>query len=358
MPMAILIAMYGRKEGPKAAQKFFLFTFIPSAPLLVAILWLYAKTGSFDFVVLQTLIAHGAFPASALFWIALAFLFAFAVKVPVFPLHGWLSDTFSEAPVAMAMVVAGKLGLYSMLRFHIGLFPAQARAAAPYLIALGVIGILYGACLALVQRDFWKLIAFAAVSHLGLIVVGIYGFTFAGSSGAVFQILSHEVVDAALFVLLGALYDRYATSQINQYGGLAAKAPHLATLFVVTTLAMVGLPILSGFVGEFLILSSTFAGVSRGWAVAAALGVILGATYMLWLVQRIFYGTPSDVVTRRAAPDLGMNELTAVWPIAVITVVMGVAPTIFLKAIELGAPPKPHPIVQMHVNLVAHGGQQ
>ena len=166
VPMAILIAMYGRKEGPRAALKFFLFTFIPSAPLLVAILWLYAKTHTFNFADLQYQTASGVLPASALFWVALAFLFAFAVKVPVFPLHGWLADTYNEAPVALAMVVAGKLGLYSMFRFHVGLFPAQARAIAPLLIALAVIGILYGACLALVQRDFWRLIAFAALSHL------------------------------------------------------------------------------------------------------------------------------------------------------------------------------------------------
>jgi formate hydrogenlyase subunit 3/multisubunit Na+/H+ antiporter MnhD subunit len=198
VPMAILIAMYGRKDGPKAALKFFLFTFIPSAPLLVAILWLYARPAPSTSRAANP-DRQRPFPAGALFWVALAFLFAFAVKVPVFPLHGWLSDTFSEAPVALAMVVAGKLGLYSMLRFHIGLFPVQARAAAPYLIALAVIGILYGACLALVQRDFWKLIAFAAVSHLSLIVLGIYGFTFIGSTGAVYQILSHGVVDGALF---------------------------------------------------------------------------------------------------------------------------------------------------------------
>jgi NADH-quinone oxidoreductase subunit M len=138
--MAILIAMYGRKDGPKAATKFFLFTFIPSAPLLVAILWLYAKTGTFDFAQLQMYVASGALPVAPLFWVALAFLFAFAVKVPIFPLHGWLADTFNEAPVAMAMVVAGKLGLYSMLRFHVGLFPAQARQIAPFVIALAVIG--------------------------------------------------------------------------------------------------------------------------------------------------------------------------------------------------------------------------
>jgi len=335
-PMAILIAMYGRKDGPKAALKFFLFTFIPSAPLLVAILWFYAKTGSFQFGELQTLIAYGQFPAGAMFWAAFAFLFAFAVKVPVFPLHGWLADTFSEAPVALAMVVAGKLGLYSMLRFHIGLFPVQARAAAPYMIALAVIGVLYGACLALVQRDFWKLLAYAAVSHLGMIVLGIYGFTFIGSSGAVFQILSHEVVDAALFVLLGALYDRYATSQINAYGGMAARLPSTATLFVLTTLAMIGLPILSGFVGEFLILSSTFGGVSRGWAIAATLGVILSAAYMLWLVQRLFYGPQSEMIASRHAGDLQFRELAVLCPIAVLTLVMGVAPSIWLNAIELG----------------------
>lgn len=155
VPMAILIAMYGRKDGPKAALRFFLFTFIPSAPLLVAIIWLYARTGTFNFVDLQYNIASGIIPAGALFWLALAFLFAFAVKVPVFPLHGWLADTFQEAPVAMAMVVAGKMGLYSMLRFHVGLFPAQSRNIAPLMIALAVIGILYGACLALVQRDFF-----------------------------------------------------------------------------------------------------------------------------------------------------------------------------------------------------------
>jgi NADH-quinone oxidoreductase subunit M len=339
VPMAILIAMYGRKDGPKAAMKFFLFTFIPSAPLLVAILWLYAQTGSFDFAYLQILIAQGTMPAGALFWAAFAFLFAFAVKVPVFPLHGWLADTFSEAPVAMAMVVAGKLGLYSMLRFHVGLFPVQARALAPWLIALAVVGILYGACLALVQRDFWRLLAFAAFSHLSLITLGIYGFTFTGWNGAVFQILSHEVVDAALFVMLGALYDDYATSQINLYGGLAGKLPRTATLFVITSLAMIGLPMLSGFVGEFLILSSTFSRVSRGWAVAAALGVILGAAYMLWLVQRLFYGPESEMATSRPANDLHFRELAVLWPLAALMLVMGLAPSIWTNVIGTGVNP-------------------
>jgi NADH-quinone oxidoreductase subunit M len=339
VPMAILIAMYGRKDGPRAAIKFFLFTFIPSAPLLVAILYLYARTGTFNFVDLRTDVAVGAIPAGALFWVALAFLFAFAVKVPVFPLHGWLADTFGEAPIAMAMVVAGKLGIYSMLRFHVGLFPAQAKNIAPLLIAFAVIGILYGACLALVQRDFWRFLAFAALSHLSLITLGVYGFTFTGWTGASFQILNNELIDAALFVLFGALESRYATSQIAAYGGLAARLPRLATLFVIVSLAMVGLPLMNGFVGEFLILSSTFAGVSHGWAVVATLGVILSAAYMLWLVQRVFYGPESKLSAASLAPDLRVAEQSVLWPLAVLMLVMGVAPNLWFRQIQSAQKP-------------------
>ncbi|HTB96702.1 MAG TPA: NADH-quinone oxidoreductase subunit M [Terracidiphilus sp.] len=334
VPMAILIAMYGRKEGAKAATKFFLFTFIPSAPLLVAILWLYARTQTFNFVDLQAMIASGALPVGPLYWVAFAFLFAFAVKVPLFPLHGWLADTFSEAPVAMAMVVAGKLGLYSMIRFHVGLFPAQARQVAPLLIALAVIGILYGACLALVQRDFWRLLAFAAMGHLSLIVLGIYGFTAAGSGGAIYQILNNEMIDAALFVLLGALEVRYFTSQIAAYGGLAARLPQTVTLFVISSLAMIGLPLLNGFVGEFLILSSAFGAGHRGWAIGATLGVILSAAYMLWLIQRIFYGPTNDLTGGTSVPDLHLGEQLLLWPFAVLMLVMGVAPMLWINTIQ------------------------
>jgi NADH-quinone oxidoreductase subunit M len=346
VPMAILIAMYGRKEGPRAALKFFLFTFIPSAPLLVAIIWLYAKTHTFNFVDLQYQTASGVLPAGALFWVALAFLFAFAVKVPVFPLHGWLADTYSEAPVALAMVVAGKLGLYSMIRFHVGLFPAQSRAIAPLLIALAVIGILYGACLALVQKDFWRLMAFAALSHLSLIVLAIYGLTFLGWAGGVYQILSHGVVDAALFLLLGALEVRFASTLINSYGGLAAKLPRAATYFVIASLAMIGLPMLSGFVGEFIILSSTFAGVSRPWAIAATVGVILSAAYMLSLVQRIFYGPENPLTPSKPYTDLRFSELAILTPLVVLMLVMGLAPSIWLNTIRTGV--HPPPIVELH----------
>ena len=334
VPMAILIAMYGRKDGPKAAVKFFLFTFIPSAPLLVAILWLYTRTGSFNFTELQMYVASGALPAGALFWVALAFLFAFAVKVPIFPLHGWLADTFSEAPVALAMVVAGKLGLYSMLRFHVGLFPVQTRAIAPLLIALTVIGILYGACMALVQRDFWRLVAFATVSHFSLTTLGIYGLTLTGRDGAIYQTLNQGVIEGALFVLLGVLETRYASSDIASYGGVASKLPRTATFFVITALAMVGLPMLNGFVGEFLILSSTFTGVSRGWAIAATVSVILGAAYMLSLVQRLFYGPESAMTTTKPAVDLNFGEVAVLAPLAVLMLVMGLAPSLWMPAIE------------------------
>jgi NADH-quinone oxidoreductase subunit M len=353
VPMAILIAMYGRKEGSKAALKFFLFTFIPSAPLLVAILWLYSRTHTFNFSELQYQTASGVLPAGALFWVGLAFLFAFAVKVPVFPLHGWLADTYNEAPVALAMVVAGKLGLYSMLRFHVGLFPVQARAMAPLLIVLAVIGVLYGACLALVQSDYWRLMAFAALSHLSLIVLAIYGLTLTGWSGAVYQILSHGVVDGALFLILGALEIRYATSTIASYGGLAAKLPRTATFFVIATLAMIGLPMLSGFIGEFVILSNTFGAVNRTAAVLAALGVILGAVYMLSLVQRIFYGPESPLVSSKPANDLRFGELAILAPLVVLMLVMGLVPSLWLNTIQTGVHPPPprqalatqHPVI-------------
>lgn len=341
VPMAVLIAMYGRKDGPKAATKFFLFTFIPSAPLLVGILWLYAKTGTFDFSQLQSLVGSGALPAGALFWVALAFLVAFAVKVPVFPLHGWLADSFSEAPVALAMVIAGKLGLYSLLRFHVGLFPAQAKLVAPVLIILTVIGVLYGACLALVQRDFWKLIAFATVSHFSLITLGIYGLTSTGRDGAIYQTVAEGVIEGALFVLLGVLDTRYSTSQIASYGGVAARLPRTASFFVITILAMAGLPLLNGFVGEFLILSSTFTGVSRSWAILAAITVILGAAYILWLVQRVFYGPESPMAATQPASDLHISEWVAVAPLAVLMLVMGVAPNIWLRDFQQ-APGPPH----------------
>jgi NADH-quinone oxidoreductase subunit M len=335
VPMAILISMFGRDRGTEAAIKFFLYTFLPSALLLVAILWLYAKTGTFDFVRLQSILAQNTsnFPPQALFWASLAFLVAFAVKVPVFPLHGWLSDTFSEAPTAMAMVVAGKLGLYSILRFNLGLFPAQARQVAPWMVALAVIGILYGALVALVQKDMKRLVAYSTLSNLSFCILGIFCFAVSGVDGAVFLILSEGISVGALFLLLGFMYERYQTYEIASYGGLAKRMPRLATLFVITSLSLLGLPLLNDFVGEFLILSGSFPG-HVAWVSAATAGLILSAAYILWLVQRVFYGNQSSMVTELTTPDMDFRESIAVWPMAVLMLWMGVATPLWMRAID------------------------
>jgi NADH-quinone oxidoreductase subunit M len=335
VPMAIAIAMFGRDRGQQAAWKFFVYTFLPSALFLVAILWLYARVGSFDYVVLRDQLASGSLGASpqALSWVALAFLVAFAVKVPVFPLHGWLGDVISEAPTGMAMVVAGKLGLYSILRFNLGLFPAQAKQFAPWMIGLAVIGILYGALLALVQKDLKRLAAYSTISGLSFCTLGIFCFAIAGIDGSIFQILSHEISGSALLVLLGVLYERFGTYDIASYGGLASKMPRYATLFVITSLSLIGLPILNGFVGEFLILSSSFAN-HAAWASAATIGVILSAAYMLWMVQRVLYGPTSSLVAGKESPDLLFREAFALWPVAVLMLTMGVASPFWIRLID------------------------
>ena len=335
VPMAILIAMFGRDRGTDAAIKFFLYTFLPSALLLVGIVWLYAKTNTFDFVHLQTMLAQNnpGLAPQALFWVSLAFLVAFAVKVPVFPLHGWLGDVYSEAPTAMAMVVAGKLGLYSILRFNLGLFPAQARRQAPWMIALAVIGILYGALVALVQKDMKRLAAFATISSLSFCILGIFCFAITGVDGAVYQTLNEGISGGALLLLLGFLYERYSSYEIASYGGLAKRTPWLATLFVITSLSFIGLPLLNGFVGEFLVLSGAFAG-HAGWVSAATAGVILSAAYMLWMIQRVFYGAESRMVNELPVTDFVAREHLALWPMAVVMLIMGVASPIFLRAID------------------------
>ncbi|HYK37332.1 NADH-quinone oxidoreductase subunit M [Alloacidobacterium sp.] len=335
VPMAILIAMFGRNRGPQAAIKFFLFTFIPSALLLVGLLWLYAKTGTFDFVETQQYLSQNSLllAPQALWWVSLAFLAAFAVKVPVFPLHGWLSDVFSEAPTAMAMVVAGKLGLYSIIRFNLGLFPEQSRQIAPLMIALAVIGILYGALIALIQQDLKRFISFSTVGHLSFCTLGIFCFTVVGLNGALYQILNHELSGAAILILFGILYERYGTYDMALYGGMASNLPRMATLYVITTLSLIGLPILNGFVGEFLILSSSF-GVHPYWSTAATLGVILSAAYMLTMIQKLFYGKQSQLVVNKPVPDIVFREGFALIPAAVLMLVMGVASPYWIHAIN------------------------
>ncbi|HEX6771319.1 MAG TPA: NADH-quinone oxidoreductase subunit M [Acidobacteriaceae bacterium] len=340
VPMAILIATFGRDHGSRASSraaiKFFLYTFIPSALFLVGILALYARTGTFDYVEMKARLTQGTvFGSEAMWLISLSFLVAFAVKVPVFPLHGWLGDVFSEAPTAMAMVVAGKLGLYSLIRFHLGLFPFESHRVAHWMILLAALGILYGALVALVQNDLKRLLAFGTVSSLSFCTLGIYTFALNGLDGAVFHILSESITGGALLVLFGVMYERYGTYEIERYGGLAARVPRLATVFLLSTLALIGLPILNGFVGEFLTLSSGFA-VSHLWGSLGTIGVILSAAYMLWMVQRVFYGPESPLVHRSPARDLATREHLALWPMAILMVLMGVFSPYWIRVIDHG----------------------
>jgi NADH-quinone oxidoreductase subunit M len=337
IPMALLIGMYGHGRRVYAAVKFFLFTAIASVFMLAAILWLYSQTGSFDFVTIQNALQSGKLVVSsqAALWLFLGFFVAFAVKVPLFPLHTWLPDAHVEAPTAGSVLLAGvllKMGTYGLLRFNVGLFPAESQRQAPWVIALAIIGIIYGALVAMVQPNLKKLVAYSSISHLGFVVLGIFSFTQAGVDGAVYQMLNHGVSTGALFMLVGMLYERRHTFEISEFGGLATPMPLYATFFVFITLSSIGLPLMNGFVGEFLILSGAFRAKAL-YGVLAASGVIWSACYMLWMVQRVFYGenrNPANV----AIPDASARERLALWPVAIAALVMGVAPSLWLNIID------------------------
>jgi NADH-quinone oxidoreductase subunit M len=340
VPITLLIATFGRTENRRrAAIKFFLYAFIPSAILLVAILWLYNLTGTFDLPTLQALALshHLAATPTALLLCSIAFLVAFAVKVPVFPLHGWLQDAVAEAPTAVVMVLAGKLGLYSILRFSFGIFPDQSRHVAPVLIALGAIGIVYGSLIALIKTDLKKLAAFSTLAHVSFVILGIFTFTVLGLDGGVFQILNESLIGAAFFILLGLLYERYGTYDMRDYGGLATRHPWMVTMFVITVLAAGGLPMLNGFVGEFLILSGSMQSIVTHhifWTVFAATGVIFGASYLLWMIQRVFYGKLGVRPDEVPGWDLTAREHLELWPFAALFLLMGVASPFWMRAID------------------------
>ena len=337
IPMALLIGMYGHGRRIYAAVKFFLYTMIASMFMLAAILWLYAKTGTFDFVALQKSAVAGQIPdfPGAAGWLFLGFFIAFAVKVPLFPFHTWLPDAHVEAPTAGSVLLAGvllKMGTYGMLRFDLGLFPAQARANAGWISVLALIGIIYGALVAMIQPNLKKLIAYSSVSHLGFVVLGIFSFTAAGLSGATFVMLAHGVSTGGLFMLAGLLFERRHTYEITEYGGLATPMPVYSATFMMVMLASAGLPLLNGFIGEFLVLSGTFQ--SRPlFGILGATGVIWSACYLLWLYQRLFFGEVLNPVNAGLL-DIDARERTALWPTAVAALVMGVAPLLWLNAIN------------------------
>ncbi|HEV2731784.1 MAG TPA: NADH-quinone oxidoreductase subunit M [Terriglobales bacterium] len=355
IPMALLIGMYGHGRRVYAAVKFFLYTMIASMFMLAAILWLYAKTGSFDFVTIQNALHGGGVEgfATASPWLFLGFFVAFAVKVPLFPLHTWLPDAHVEAPTAGSVLLAGvllKMGTYGMLRFNLGLFPEQSRANAGWISILALIGIIYGALVALVQPNMKKLIAYSSISHLGFVVLGIFSFTQTGLDGAMFVMLAHGVSTGALFMLAGILYERRHTYEISEFGGLATPMPRYAALFLFIVLSSIGLPLLNGFVGEFLVLSGTFR-TSALYGVLGATGVIWSACYLLWLYQRVFFGKVTHEINE-VLPDLDLRERITLWPTAAAALVMGVAPLLWLNAIDTAVQSTLAPLTQMASKVV------
>jgi NADH-quinone oxidoreductase subunit M len=371
VPMYFLIGIWGHDRRIYAAVKFFLYTMAGSMLMLVAIIYLYNKTQTFSYPVLVDMLASGrlTFTSQEQMLLFLAFFIAFAIKVPIFPLHTWLPDAHVEAPTAGSIMLASvmlKMGTYGILHFCLPLFPVAAHRCAPWIAVLAIIGILYGALVAMVQPDMKKLVAYSSVSHLGFVVLGIFSFTQIGFDGAVYQMLNHGISTGALFLLVGLLYERRHSLAIADYGGVATVAPWLATAFLITTLASIGLPMLNNFVGEVLVLLGT-AAANYTWTVWAALGSIFAACYMLWLYQRIFYGEAGEEV-RHHIPDMKLREWAAIVPLIVMMVWMGVYSQSFLPPVSkttarvldqtrINVPirvevPKDHPVV-----LEAHNGR-
>src|SRR5450631_2243192 len=337
IPMALIIGIYGHGRRIYAAVKFFLFTMIASVFMLAALLWLYAHTGTFDFVTIQQMIQSGQVTGfdTAAQWLFLGFFIAFAVKVPLFPFHTWLPDAHVEAPTAGSVLLAGvllKMGTYGLLRFCVGLFPEQARSNAPWIIVLAIISIISGALVAMVQPNVKKLIAYTSVSHLGFVVLGIFSFTQIGMDGAMFIMLAHGVSTGGVFMLAGILYERRHTYEISEFGGLATPMPVYSTFFLFVMLASVGLPLLNGFIGEFLVLSGAFQ-ARAVYGILGATGIIWSAGYLLWMYQRVFYGKITHPVNETLL-DLDTRERIALLPTAAAALVMGVAPLLWLNAID------------------------
>ena len=333
IPMYFLIGIWGYERRIYAAVKFILYTMAGSVLMLLAILGLAvlhaSQTGQYNFDFLALL--EMSIPANLQFWFFLAFTLAFAIKVPLFPFHTWLPDAHVEAPTAGSVILAGvllKMGTYGLVRFAFPLFPTAATYFAPYLAFLAVVGIIYGALVAMVQPDLKKLVAYSSVSHLGFVVLGIAAMNTQGLQGAVYQMLNHGVSTGGLFLIVGMLSDRRHTRLIAEFGGLKKVMPRLAAAFLIVTLSSIGLPGLNGFVGEFLILLGAFAWNPR-FATFAATGVILSATYMLWMFQRVNYGKVEE--KNAALPDLKTREWALMVPIVAIAVLMGVLPNLFLR---------------------------
>ena len=336
IPMYFLIGIWGHERRIYAAVKFFLYTFAGSVLMLVAFLVLYktAGVGSFG---LPELLSAPVDPSLQV-WLFLACALAFAIKVPMFPFHTWLPDAHVEAPTAGSVILAGvllKMGGYGFLRIAIPLFPNAAMRFAPAIGVLAVIGIVYGALVSLVQPDLKKLVAYSSVSHLGFVMLGIAAFTTTGLVGAVYQMLNHGISTGALFFLVGFLYDRRHTRLISEFGGLRAIMPWYFAVFLLISLSSIAVPGFNGFVGEFLILLGSWK-FSGAMVVAASLGVVLAAGYVLWMVKRVFYGEATNP-KNEGLPDLSAREAFVLVPLVALAIFMGVASPLFTRHIEPAA---------------------
>jgi NADH-quinone oxidoreductase subunit M len=323
IPMFLIIGVWGGPRRVYASFKFFLYTFGGSVLMLLAIMAMYWQAGTTD---IPTLL-HYAFPRALQIWAFFAFLASFAVKLPMWPVHTWLPDAHVEAPTAGSVILAAillKLGGYGFLRFSLPMFPQASVDFAPLIYALSVVAIIYTSLVALVQEDMKKLIAYSSVAHMGFVTMGLFALTAQGVGGGIFQMLSHGIVSAALFLCVGVVYDRMHTREIAAYGGLVNRMPIYAFFFMIFTLANIGLPGTTGFIGEFLTMLGTFR-VNNWVATLAALGTILSAAYALWLYRKIIFGT-LEKPSLFNIKDLGWREVVILAPLVILTIVFGVYP--------------------------------
>jgi NADH-quinone oxidoreductase subunit M len=339
IPMYFLIGIWGGPRRLYAAVKFFLYTMAGSILMLLAILWLGVNQGSFSVPVLT---AQGGIPVDIQIWLFIAFAAAFAIKVPMWPLHSWLPDAHVEAPTAGSVILAGvllKMGTYGFLRFNLALFPEAAVKAAPVIAVLSVIGILYGALVSYSQKDVKKLVAYSSVSHLGFVMLGLFALNSIGVSGAILQMINHGISTGALFLLVGMIYEQTHTREISVYGGLWKITPVFGALMLIVALSSMGLPGLNGFVGEFTILLGAFGSTALAnpiYAILSAIGVILAAIYILYMFQKMFLGPQGSIVDEtahhgHAIRDLNWREIGTLLPLLILIFWIGLYPAPFFN---------------------------
>jgi len=337
VPMYFLIGIWGSANRLYSAIKFFLYTLVGSVVMLLGILALYCYnhtlTGVYTFDITQ--FHKLAVPFNLQWWVFLAFFLGFAIKVPMFPFHTWLPDAHTDAPTAGSVILAAvllKMGTYGFLRFSLPILPDASRHFVPMMVLLSIIGIVYGALVALAQKDWKRLVAYSSVSHMAVVMLGMFALNPVGITGSIVQQLNHGISTGALFLLVGVVYERRHTREISEYGGLSKVMPVYAAVFLVMTMSSIGLPTLNGFIGEFLILQGVFV-VSKVWAAFAASGVVLGAAYMLYLYQRTMFGKIENPKNERLL-DMGQREFATFAPLLILAVWMGIYPAPFLRRLE------------------------